>query len=178
MKTSSLLRMCCVAAMAWTATGTRAGALTSRLELTTLIGSSTYRVEAETPAASHGSLEISCLSGCKSHVDFKDIVTGIVMEGAFTLGQDVVTVWAIGDGGLVVVYHVDAGGVHKVLETPTRGMFPVPTVAADGQPAFIIQGQTAGDLIRDQEQGIVEPSHPVQGDLWVWNGQKYVMAHK
>lgn len=170
-----ILRVCFVAVVFLATASARADALTSSLELTTFVGSATYRVKAETPS---GKLDISCVAGCTSHVDFEDDVGGITIYGAYALGDNIVTLWSVGDGDLAVVYHIDDGGVRKVLETPVKGMFSVPDIEVNGQPAFIIPGETAGDLIRDQEQGITPPSHSVAGDLWVWNGQIYVKAHK
>ncbi len=154
----------------------RADILSNGLALTTFVGSRMFRLnvtsEPEEPLSAI--LEIECVFGCQSNSSLIEKIQGSLIQGAYPVEDGIVTLWAVGDGGLVRIYHVDGTGVRKVLETSIRGQYPIRTSTKDGRSAFIIQEKTAGDLLRDQKKGIIGPTYPVQGDLWVWNGHEYI----
>lgn len=150
------------------------------LALTTFVGARMYRLSVTSlpQGPFRSKLQILCVFGCRSKSDLVEQIRGSSILGAYPIKDGILTLWAVGDGDLVRVYHISDLGITKVLETPTRGQYPVLTSTNGGQPAIIIQGKTAGDLLRDQQQGVTEPTYPVQGDLWVWNGKKYVISNR
>lgn len=150
------------------------------LALTTFVGTGIYRLSV-TPVSQmplRAKLEIVCVYKCKSNSEFVEQIRGGSIVGAYPIEDGILTLWAVGDGDLVRVYHIDNMGINKALQTPTRGQYPILTSTDDGQPGIIIQGKTAGELLQDEERGVTEPTYRVQGDLWVWNGREYVISNR
>lgn len=151
---------------------------TASLTLTTYVGATLYRLTIEPIRGKifNDELKIVCTFNCKSNVDFVERIPGNIILGAYPIQDGMLTLWAVGDGSLVRIYHIDDLGITKVLETPTRGQYPILTSTSNGQPVIIIQGKTAGELLQDQQRGVAEPTYSVQGDLWVWNGRSYIVS--
>ncbi len=116
-------------------------------------------------------LHIFCTRNCPTPLQYSEQIDSAGLEGLLSLGDQYMTIWAVGDGSFVRVYSVSDVGIRKVLETTTRGLWPIIT-NVDGRRAICVGEATAGEMLarpKTKPHGFC----PAGGQIFVWDGKSY-----
>lgn len=119
-------------------------------------------------------LRIFCTDKCSSSTSYFEKIETTGLLGVFSLGDQYVTVWGVGDGMFVRVYAVSDDSIRTVLKTASRAMWPTITHLRD-QRVICVGEATAGELL-DSPPAKTQAPCPAGGKAWFWDGRNYHLS--